>query len=142
MNMLDKIKSAYTASRRERNTETIASLSTLLGEIEKESFTSKGRVEITDIMVTSKVKKAIDNVNLTLAQITQASDKYASLVAEKSILESFLPTQMTGSVLYESLNALSKETGVVGPKLLGILKQRFPGQYDGREASDIVKTML
>ena len=67
------------------------------------------------------------------------------MIAEKEILEKFLPSQLSEDQLKAIVVALKKEYDA-GPKdmgkILGTLKMRHSGQYDGKMASDITKTVL
>lgn len=143
MTTLDKIKEVYLTARRNRDSNAVASLSTLLGEIEKASLTPKGKVEVPDSEVIAKIKKSIDNIDFTLSQVPAENTTLSSaLLQEKLLMRGFLPEQITGEALYNIIVSLSKASGITGPKLLGLLKKEQAGKYDAKEAADLVKTMI
>jgi uncharacterized protein len=66
--------------------------------------------------------------------------------AEITVIEEFLPKQMSEAEAREAIAAAVKETGAASPKdmgkVMGLLKQRHAGQMDFGKASALVKEML
>jgi uncharacterized protein YqeY len=62
--------------------------------------------------------------------------------SEQAILEAYLPAQLDAARLEEILRALAEELGstAIGP-LMTRLKERYPGQYDGKLASEIARRL-
>lgn len=63
-------------------------------------------------------------------------------LAEKAVLEKYLPAQMDGAALEAALRSIAAELGStqIGP-LMAKLKERHAGQYDGKLASEIAKKL-
>lgn len=61
---------------------------------------------------------------------------------EQVILERYMPTQLGADVLEQTIRAISAELGStqIGP-VMAKLKERFPGQYDGKLASELVRKL-
>ena len=123
-----------------------ALLTTLIGEA---SMVGKndGNRETTDAEVIAVIKKFLKNNLDAQASLAGTSnmDAIQKLNMERVILESYLPTQIAGDRLRGIIESMKSETNA-GPKDMGkimaLLKSRFDGQYDGREASSIVKQVL
>jgi uncharacterized protein YqeY len=64
----------------------------------------------------------------------------ADAEAEKEILESYLPSQLSGDELVEVVAQLSQEleTIEIGP-LMKALRDRYAGRFDGKEASAAIR---
>ncbi|HAT85585.1 GatB/YqeY domain-containing protein [Cohaesibacter gelatinilyticus] len=65
---------------------------------------------------------------------------------EMSIIKEFLPLQMSEEDVLEACKVAVDETGASGlrdmGKVMGVLKERFPGQMDFGKASAVVKKLL
>jgi uncharacterized protein YqeY len=76
------------------------------------------------------------------ARQADRSDLVAQNAEERAVLARYLPTMLDT----EALTALLREwiaegVGTMGP-LMARLKERHPGQYDGKRASEIVRSLL
>jgi hypothetical protein len=67
-------------------------------------------------------------------------------LAEASVLEEYLPKQLTGEELDAELRAIIAETGATGPKemgkVMGVASKRLAGRAEGRAISEAVKRLL
>ena len=152
--MLSKIKAAQLQARKNRDAVTASLLTTLIGEAE---MVGKNANRVTtDDEVIAVIQKFIKNINETIgalsdsgalasANATQARIKV--LQAERAELETFLPKQLTAEELADHVHAII--AGLLGVKstinvgdVMGVLKNRFAGQYDGKMASMIVKNLV
>ena len=63
-------------------------------------------------------------------------------LAEKAILDAYLPSQMDAAQLEQAIRSLSQELGTtqIGP-LMAALRQRHAGNYDGKLASELIKKL-
>lgn len=109
------------------NTEVKSLLRVLIGEMNRE-----GKI-VEDEKVISIVKKMIENA------------KIVGNLNEVSILETYLPKQLTEEQLSGLISALVynnnytiKDMG----KIMAELKSKYSGQYDGKLASTIIKSQL
>lgn len=144
--LMDQIRAAQLEARKTRNATKAGLLTTLIGEAAAIGK-NDGNRETSDSEVVAVIKKFIKNIDLTLEAMQGRGrhDDEAVMIAEKEILEKFLPSQLSEDQLKAIVVALKNEYDA-GPKdmgkILGTLKMRHSGQYDGKMASDITKTVL
>lgn len=95
-----------------------------------------------DIAVLATIKKFIHNADFTLTVPSISDEQIKHLKQEISILESYLPYQMTEAEIRNEL-AFVLENGLntVG-LVMGWFKSQYPGQYDAKMVSRIVKSVL
>jgi hypothetical protein len=132
--MKENITNLIKAAMLNKDAESLTILRVLKGEIERNEQTAKGRVELTDPDIVNLVKKLLQSV-----KESGGTDK------EITILESFLPKQLTEAELkglvveYVSANNLTaKDMG----NIMAYFKQTYNGQYDGKTLSVIVKELV
>ncbi len=77
------------------------------------------------------------------ARQAQRSDTEEANQREIAILERYMPQQLDAAQLEAAIRQIAAEAGTtdIGP-IMAQLKARFAGQYDGKLASQIVKTKL
>lgn len=67
-------------------------------------------------------------------------------LAEASVLEEYLPKQLSAEELEAELKAIISETGATGPremgKVMGVASKRLAGRAEGRLISETVKRLL
>ncbi len=67
-------------------------------------------------------------------------------LAEASVLEEYLPKQLTPEELEKEVSAIIAETGATGPKemgkVMGVASKRLAGRAEGRAISETVKKLL
>lgn len=144
MSLLSQIKSDQLAARKNREALKASLLTTLLGEAQVIGK-NDGNRESTDAEVTAVVKKFVKNLGDVLTVTEQESSAHQKALMEKSILESYLPTQLTGAALDFAITSITEEVGNKKSdmgKVMQALKAKYDGQYDGKEASNIVKGIL
>ena len=141
--LIEKIKIAQLQARKMKQTVAANLLTTLLGEAEMVGKNDGNRAP-TDAEVVAMVKKFLKNANETAALIKHPEAR-EDLAYEIHLLEDFLPTQITGVALKSIIEAIIVEIGAQPKdmgKVMALLKSRFDGQYDGKEASSVVKEVL
>lgn len=146
MTLLNTIQKAALDARRARQEPQATLLVTLFSEAANVGKTNGNR-ETTDAEVVAVVKKFIKGVDETLAVIKPGTDgRYEQAVAEKAVLEVFLPEQLTETQLEAAITDLIGALVDKGPKSMGIvmkqLKERFESRYDGQLASKLIKQAL
>jgi len=101
--------------------------------------------ELGEADIANLVRKEINKRNEAMEFARQAgrADEEDANRQERAILEGYAPAQLDAEALESALRAIAAELGTteIGP-LMAALKQRHPGQYDGKLASSIVKTKL
>lgn len=138
-------------SRKNKDALKATLLTTLLGEIykvgkDKGVPEENGNPMTSDEDATAVVKKFLKGVNDTYEYVKTAGNVEAQDVclAERAILESYLPRQMTkdqikGAIMSGGLGTLS---GANKGQLMKYLKENFAGQYDGKDAAKAVDELL
>ena len=139
MTLIEQIKAEYLVQRKARASWQVASLSTLIGEIETLSKGGKG--EINDADVVAVVKKFIKNIDETLKVIAPtAVAETALLRSERALYEKFMPRQLTEAELTVEIDAMSANGwGATVGDVMKNLKAHYAGRYDGAMASAILK---
>lgn len=145
MSLMQRIKADQLAARKNRESGKATLLTTLLGEAQTIGK-NDGNRETTDAEVTAVIKKFVKNIGEVLKVAEPASDYFLNATAEKIVLESYLPKQISGQDLQDLIRGLAAEVGAVRKadmgKLMGALKLQHEGIYDGSEASLIVRSIL
>ena len=66
--------------------------------------------------------------------------------AELEVLQGYMPEPLEGDALTAAVREAVTESGAVGPKDMGkvmqILTAKYKGRYDGKAASETVKSVL
>lgn len=135
MSLINEIKTRQLTARRRSDPE--ASLyTTLLGEalaIGKNA----GNRETTDEEVVAIVKKFIKNIDETINALMMHGRDASVFLTERGVLETLLPRQLT----VDELTDYAKKQ-VSMPAFMKFLKENFAGQYDGKLASTVAKTIF
>lgn len=112
-------------------------LSTLYGEMFNQSKSGKEFTAEDELKI---IKKFVKNIDETLAlEIPEETKK--KLCEEKSVLETYLPKQLSSGEIEKIVIELITE-GKVMKDIMAHFKEKFNGQYDGRTVSEIVKSKL
>lgn len=154
MSLIQILKQDQVTARKERKTFLATALTTLIGEAEMVGK-NDGNRESTDAEVIRTVKKFVSNLEEAAKAIMKGRTKIELspddlarvhlIEAETELYAKYLPKQLTEDQLRQEvqeikvqLNAGPKDMG----KVMGQLKAKFDGQYDGKLASAIVKEVL
>jgi len=133
--LLARIKADMLTARKARDSESVKSYSTLIGEIEL--IGKKPGKSITDELVIATIKKFIANLN---EAIGYSSGGTMDMMEEVKLLEQYLPTQMDEHDIRKVIMCLP--TPVDMGACMKFLKMNYAGQYDGKLASQVVKAYL
>lgn len=116
----------------------------LLGVVKSEITTLEKNINeenLPDAEVTKILTKTVKNLKETISQ----SDNEESRL-ELTIIESYLPTQMSESEIRTAVELVISETGAASPsemgKVMGGFNAKFAGKADGKLVSTIVKELL
>ena len=135
MSLIAQIKEKQVAARKSASKEA-SLLTTLLGEAVAVGK-NNGNRETTDAEVVAVVKKFIKNIDETVSALISRNQDFSSFIAEKNVLETFLPKQLSEA---ELSNIAASRTGM--PDFMKFLKENFNGQYDGKLASSVAKKVF
>lgn len=139
MNLIEQIRAKYLELRKAHSTAAVASLSTLIGEIENLAKAGKG--ELTDAVVVTVIKKFIKNIDETIKANSEHGNHTAveRLADEKKLYEQFLPKQLTEAELKFVIDELVANGLTDVGDVMKALKINHHGHYDGALASRILK---
>lgn len=100
----------------------------------------------TDDEVVATAKKFVANAEETSRILKERGQDDSVQQHEIAIVKSYLPTQLSRDELAAHVDSMIAEMTLTGPKAMGAimaqLKARFSGQYDGKVASEVVKSKL
>lgn len=158
MLLIDRIRKEQIEARKDRKTVAATLLTTLLGEANVVAKNAQ-REKPTDEEVQAVVKKFLKGNTETQEAIHKVAgvqevhnhaylsadvvDKLTVAKEEQAILESYLPKQLSEDELKTIIKGAllgGIEMGV-GP-LMGFLKARHTGEYDGKLASSVIKAVI
>lgn len=139
MTLLGQIKDDLLKARKAQDRIDVQVLTTLYSEAAMKGKNAGNR-ESTDEEVISTVKKFIKNAKEMLEHIEDLDDriKYED---EIDTYENYLPTQLKKGELKRIILQMKEDGDNIG-SLMKKLKAKFDGQYDGKEASQIIKECL
>ena len=145
--LLAQIKKQQLQARKDKNTLMAQSLTTLIGEAEMVGK-NDGNRSSTDAEVIAVIKKFIKNIDeaKSAADKGNMTEKSQALQAEKDLLNSFLPKQLSEEEIRTIIGNIVNQLGEKSPKMmgkvLGSLKESHAGLYDGALASKVAKELL
>lgn len=142
MTLFEQIKADQLTARKAHNGLAASLLTTLIGEAAAIGK-NNGNRDVTDAEVVALVKKFVKGMDETLGFLGNRNAEASNVVlAEKDILAAYLPKQMTAEEIEVALKAAIDEVGGYMGKIMGVMKAKYDGQYDGKLASQIVKGLI
>lgn len=132
--LIETIRKDMQEAKKVRETLKANLLSTLYAEI----FTlSKSGKELTEEYEIRIIRKFIKNAEETLAFDITAESK-EKLLAEKKILEAYLPSQLSKEEVEKIVGEMLAE-GKTIKEIMPFFKEKYSGRYDGRAVSEAIK---
>lgn len=143
--MINELKKMMMKAKLEKDKVKSNLLSTLVGEAVMVGK-NDGNRETTKEEILALTKKFLKGVNENLKLLEEAGKDMTSALHEKEVLESLLPKQMSESELTgaveQIIETLPERSVKMMGKVMGELKSKYNGQFDGKMASDVVKKCL
>lgn len=137
--LYDDLKKRRMQAMKNKDTETVSLLGTLLAEA------SKANKEPSDDEVLKTVKKFLQGTEETIEALESRDLDASKQHKEKAVLEEMLPKQMSESEIEEAVEKAIEQTGAQTPKdmgkVMGELKQ-YGQTLDMKTASAKVKDRL
>lgn len=131
------------AAMRARESQKILVLRGLLAAV-KNLKVEKQVKELPEADLVGLVRKEISKRTeaLTYAEQAGRADLIEQNLAEKALLEGYVPAQLSAADLEALIRALAAELGTtqIGP-VMAELRKRHAGTFDGKLASEIIKTL-
>jgi uncharacterized protein YqeY len=132
---MEQIRADQLTARKAKDSVRASLLTTLIGEASAVGKAAGNR-ESTDAEVTAVIQKFIKNIDLTLTHV-----KDAVALAERAILETYLPKQMSKEQIVAEIEVV-KASGVDAKALKGAVmkhfKEKFAGQYDSKAILELI----
>lgn len=132
MTLMEQIKAKQIAARKAGHSQDASLLTTLLGEAAMVG--KNANRETTDAEVVAVVKKFVKNIDETVTALATRGQNVGVFLAERAVLEQFLPMQLSESALLEVAKCQENM-----PAFMKHLKENFAGKYDGKLASQVAK---
>lgn len=148
MSLFDKINEDIKSAMMAKEREKLESLRSV-----KAAFlvakTEKGAADVLSAETEIKIVQKLVKQRKETAEIYQTQNRpelAEKELYEASIIEQYLPKQMSQEELTLSLKAIMERVGAKSPadmgKVMGIASKEFAGKADGRMVSETVKNLL
>ena len=146
MNLTDKINEDIKSAMREKNKPKLEALraiksALLLAATDKNSESSEAAEQK---MLQKLVKQRRDAADIYIKE--QRNDLAAVELEQVTIIENYLPEQMTEEQIRSEVDAIVKATGAASMKdmgkVMGAANQKMAGKADGKIIADLVKRAL
>lgn len=141
MSLAEKIRSGIPQAMKAKDTVRLQALRALQSEFQYEEM-AKGSVSDDDAISILKREVKKRNESLEYEEKANRQDAIEVLKKEISVIEEFLPSQLSE----EKLRALIEELKSNGATNMGVamkeLKSSYAGQYDAKRASEIAKEIF
>ncbi|ULJ72769.1 GatB/YqeY domain-containing protein [Rhizobium gallicum] len=146
----DQVATALKDAMKSKNAERLSTVRLIQAAIKDRDIANRG---------TGKGETVDDEILQILAKMVKQRDESAKIYeenarpelaakerAEITVIQDFLPKQLSDSEVRANIAAIIKETGAEGPKDMGkvmaALKEHYAGQMDFAKASGTVKELL
>jgi uncharacterized protein YqeY len=146
MNLKNKITDDMKAAMRAKETARLGTVRLLLAAMKQKEVDE--RIELQDSDVLQIIEKMVKQRRESIAQYEKAARQDLADVekAEITVLQAYLPQQLSDAEVAEAVAAAIQETGAAGPKdmgkVMGLLKSKLAGRTDMGKLSGLVKSKL
>jgi uncharacterized protein len=146
MSLKDQITEDMKSAMRAKETARLGTIRLLLAAIKQREVDD--RIVLDDAAVIATVEKMIKQRKDSISQFEKAGrdDLVAVESAEMTILQAYLPAQMSDAEVQAAVAAAIASTGATGPqdmgKVIGALKAQLAGKADMGKVSGLVKAAL
>ena len=146
MSLKDQITEDMKSAMRAKETTRLGAIRLLLAAIKQREVDE--RIVVDDAGVIATVEKMIKQRKDSISQFEKAGrdDLVAIEVSEMTILQAYLPAQLSDAEVEVAVAAAVASTGASGPqdmgKVIGALKAQLAGKADMGKVSGLVKAAL
>ena len=142
MRLYNELQNDYTVARKQSDTLACKVLSTLLGELQQGAVMKNGVKIVEDKEVIRTIKSWVKRYDMNI-ESPDTHEAFRKLCEEeKDLIEGYLPEQMSEDDLRRQIGFMVNDLGMKLPEVMKSLKEDFEGQYDGKQASTIVREMV
>jgi uncharacterized protein YqeY len=146
MTLKDQITEDMKSAMRAKETARLGAIRLLLAAIKQREVDE--RIVVDDAVVIATIEKMIKQRKDSISQFEKAGrdDLMAIEVGEVTILQTYLPAQLSDAEVAAAVAAAVAATGASGPqdmgKVIGALKAQLAGKADMGKVSGLVKAAL
>jgi uncharacterized protein YqeY len=146
MTLKDQITEDMKSAMRAKETARLGAIRLLLAAIKQREVDE--RIVVDDAVVIATIEKMIKQRKDSISQFEKAGrdDLVAIEVGEVTILQTYLPAQLSDAEVAAAVAAAVAATGASGPqdmgKVIGALKAQLAGKADMGKVSGLVKAAL
>ena len=150
MTLRDRLEDDIREAMRQRSQARLDALRFLkfaVQAVEKDAWPSRGQA-LDDQAMVEVVAKQVNDRRESIRAFEQGSrnDLVVKEEADLSVLEEYLPPQLTGEEIAELVSGVINEVGAAGPrdkgKVMGKLMPQVRGKADGAEVNRLVTGLL
>ncbi len=146
----EELQKALKESMLNKDTDTVSAVRLIIAEMKEKDVDARGKglKEASDAdlmsMMQSMIKQRNDSIKMYVDG--KREDLAAKERKEISIIERFLPKQMSDAEIETAIRGVIAETGAASMKdmgkVMGALKAKYAGQLDFGKASGMIKNLL
>lgn len=136
-NMLDFLRSEMLQARLRKDTDWVKAVSTAIGELER--TVSNTYVSKEDLVAWAKAQ--LSAISKSDAKAKEHGQVFEHDEVYEKLLKNMLPEQMSEDDLYDFFTTRCADATSLG-QLMATLKASKAGQYDGKLASSVAKSVL
>ena len=146
----DQLAAALKDAMKSKNAERLSTVRLIQAAVKDRDIANRGA---------GKEQASDDEILQILAKMVKQRDESAKIYeenarpelaakerAEITVVQDFMPKQLSDADVHANIAAIIAETGAAGPKDMGkvmaVLKERYAGQMDFSKASGAVKELL
>jgi len=150
MMLRDQLAAALKDAMKSKNAERLSTVRLIQAAIKDRDIANRGagKEEASDdeiLQILAKMVKQRDE-SAKIYEANARPELAAKERAEITVLQDFLPKQLSDAEVRSNIAAIIAEIGAAGPKDMGkvmaVLKERYAGQMDFSKASGAVKEQL
>lgn len=145
----DRFTEALKEAMKSKEDLTVSTVRLILARLKEKDIEARPKLDrIDDVAIQQMLQQMIKQrrESIELYEKGNRPELVAKEKGEITIIERFLPKQMTGAELESAVRDTIKETGAAGIKDMGkvmaALKTKYAGQLDPAAASQTVKKLL
>lgn len=138
MNMLDELRYQLTIARKELNTTEVRQLSSFIADLER----AYGK-HVEPEQAQTLAKQQLKAISKSVQEALEIGIEYTPDMDTIRFLETFVPAQLTESDIQAILTGFLKAVPLANKgMLMGMLKQHYANQYDGKLAATVAGQMF
>ena len=148
MTLKEQLHTDMTTAMKARDEVRLATLRMALTAVTNEEVAGKQSRELSDDEVLKVLARELKKRKEAAAAFTDAGqpDRAAAEMSEASVLDAYLPAQLTDDELTALVTAAVTETGASGPQTMGavmkVVQPQIAGRADGGRVAAEVKRQL